>query len=94
MAWENITEDVEVVLSPASLRPDTPWSTQGDDYVVVARDLEASTVAVTWTLTEEDSDVVTRGEIAVPTRAVVMASDLLFQVFPADAGDGDGGSAK
>ncbi|QNF95568.1 hypothetical protein [Janibacter sp. YB324] len=94
VAWENITEDVEVVLSPASLRPDTPWSTQGDDYVVVARDLEASTVAVTWTLTEEDSDVVTRGEIAVPTRAVVMASDLLFQVFPVDAGDGDGGSAK
>lgn len=94
VAWENITADVEVVLSPASLRPDTPWSTQGDDYVVVARDLEASTVAVTWTLTEEDSDVVTRGEIAVPTRAVVMASDLLFQVFPVDAGDGDGGSAK
>lgn len=94
VAWESTDEDVEVVLSPASLRPDTPWSTQGDDYVIVARDLEASTVAVTWTLTEEDSDVVTRGEIAVPTRAVVNASDLLFQVFPVDADDVGGGSAK
>lgn len=81
VAWANRGDDVEVVHTPESLRPDSAWSSDQDDYVVVARDPQASTVSVTWVLTEEGSDTVTRGELLVPTREIVDAGDLLREVF-------------
>ena len=74
VAWENKNDDLEVTLTPESLRPDSPWSSDQDDYTVVARDPQASSVSVTWVLTEEGSDTVTRGELLVPTREIVDAA--------------------
>lgn len=84
VAWENKGNDLEVVLTPESLRPDSPWSSEQDDYTVVAQDPQASSVSVTWVLTEEGNDAVTRGELTVTTRDVVDAGDLLQQTFSAE----------
>lgn len=81
VAWENKNDDLEVMLTPESLRPDSPWSSEQDDYAVVARDPQASTVSVTWVLTEEGSDAVTRGKLTIPTREIVDAAELLRQVL-------------
>ncbi|MBO4145965.1 hypothetical protein QWJ06_05410 [Kocuria rhizophila] len=82
VAWENTGNDVEVVLTPESLRPDSPWSSDQDDYTLVARDPEAGSVTMTWTLTEEGSDGVTNGELLVPISDTVDAAALVQDTFP------------
>lgn len=77
VSWENTDNDVEVALTPESLRPDSTWSSDEDDYTIVARDPDAATVTVSWVLTEEGSDLVTRGEMLVPTTETVDAADLV-----------------
>lgn len=81
VAWENKNDDLEVMLTPESLRPDSPWSSDEDDYTVVARDPQASSVSVSWGLTEEGNDTVTRGKLTIPTREIVDAAELLRQVL-------------
>lgn len=73
-------EAAEVVLSPDSFRPYVPWTSDRDDYVIVARDSEANWVGVTWSLTEDGNDAVTTGELQAPTEELVDASDLFRKV--------------
>ncbi|MBQ0928649.1 hypothetical protein [Saccharopolyspora endophytica] len=84
VSWRNRGNDAEVVLTPESLRPDTPWMSDQDDYVILARDLEASFVTVTWGLTEDGNDAVTTGEFQAPTGDAVDAADLIKAVFLED----------
>lgn len=84
VAWSNRGEDAEVVLTPESFRPNVPWTSDQDDYVVVARNPRASSVAVTWVLTEDGNDAVTSGELRVPTADLVDAADLFEAVFSND----------
>ncbi|MDN5687271.1 MAG: hypothetical protein L0G94_11450 [Brachybacterium sp.] len=79
--WSNRSEDAEIVLTPESLRPNDPWTSDQDDYVIVARDTGACSAKVTWLLTEEGNDVVTTGEFVVPTEELIDASDVLKSVF-------------
>lgn len=81
VSWSNRGEDAEVVLTPESFRPNVPWTSDQDDYVVVARDPEASGVEVSWVLTEDGNDAVTTGEFRVPTQELVDAADLFKSVF-------------
>lgn len=81
VAWESRGNYVEVTLTPESFRPNTPWTSDLDDYVIVARDLEASTVSVTWTLTEDGNDDVTSGEFEVFTGEVADARELFKELF-------------
>ncbi|GAB3285137.1 hypothetical protein [Parasphingorhabdus pacifica] len=81
VSWRNRGDDAEVVLTPESFRPDTPWMSDQDDYVILSRDLEASSVTVTWVLTEDGNDAVTTGELQAPTGDVVDAADLIRSVF-------------
>lgn len=81
VAWSNRGEDAEVVLTPESFRPNVPWMSDQDDYVLVARDLQADSVEVTWVLTEDGNDAVTTGELRVSTAGLVDAADLFEVVF-------------
>lgn len=81
VAWSNLGEDAEVVLTPESFRPNVPWTSDQDDYVIVARDPQASSVEVTWVLTEDGNDAVTSGEFRMPTGELIDAADLFKEVF-------------
>ncbi|WP_328354813.1 hypothetical protein OG828_13315 [Streptomyces sp. NBC_00457] len=81
MTWSNHGEDAEVVLTPESFRPNVPWTSDQDDYVIIARDPQASSVEVSWELTEDGNDAVTSGELRVPTEPLVDAADLFKSVF-------------
>ncbi|WP_141578734.1 hypothetical protein [Actinomadura sp. WMMA1423] len=82
VAWGNRGEDAEVVLTPESFRPNMPWTSDQDDYVIVTRDPQVSSVEVTWVLTEDGNDAVTSGEFRVPTGERIDAADLFKAVFP------------
>jgi hypothetical protein len=84
VTWSNRGEDAEVVLSPESFRPNAPWTSDQDDYVLVTRDPRANSVSVTWVLTEDGSDAVTSGELRVPTADLGDAADLFAMAFPKD----------
>lgn len=81
VSWSNRGEDAEIVLAPESLRPNDPWTSDQDDYVLVARDAGANSVKVSWVLTEDGSDTVTTGNFLVPTEKLVSAADLFKSVF-------------
>lgn len=81
VTWSNRGEDAEVVLTPESFRPNVPWMSDQDDYVIVARDPQASSVMVTWVLTEDSNDAVTSGELRVPTGELIDAANLFKTVF-------------
>lgn len=81
VSWSNRGDDAEIVITVDSFRPNTPWSSDQDDYVVIARDLEAESVEVTWELTEDDSDAVTSGSFTCPTAEVVDVTSVISSVF-------------
>ncbi|WP_329072563.1 hypothetical protein [Amycolatopsis sp. NBC_01480] len=57
------------------------WRTDQDDYVLVARDPQATSARVTGVLTEDSNDLTTQGEMAVPTGPLVDAADLVKTAF-------------
>ncbi|ALV47218.1 hypothetical protein MB46_18680 [Arthrobacter alpinus] len=79
--WANKGDDVEVLLTPESFRPNMPWSSNQDDYVILARNPRSSSVTVTWVLTEDGNDDVTRGELQVPAAALLNAAELFKATF-------------
>lgn len=81
VAWSTHGGDAEVVLTPESFRPNVVWASDQDDYVIIAKDPEASSVEVSWELTEDGNDAVTSGELRVPTEPLVDAADLFKSVF-------------
>ena len=81
VVWKQAGNNAEVTLTPRSFRPGMPWSTPEDDYVVVTNDPDAELVRVSWALTEEGSDDVSRGEFEVAPAAREDAGQLLFDVF-------------
>ncbi|MFF5794649.1 hypothetical protein ACFY5D_21605 [Paeniglutamicibacter sp. NPDC012692] len=81
VSWTNRGDDAEITLSPESFRPNVPWTSDQDDYVIIARDTQARSVTVTWILTEDGNDAVTSGELRVPTADLIDAADLFKRVF-------------
>lgn len=81
VSWSNRDGDAEVVLTPESFRPNVPWTSDQDDYVILANDSQAASVSVTWVLTEDGNDAVTRGELHVPTAELIDAADLFKAAF-------------
>ncbi|MDF0585542.1 hypothetical protein P0W64_01980 [Tsukamurella sp. 8F] len=81
VTWNNRDDNAEVVLTPESFRPNVPWTTDVDDYVVVARAPEATEVQVSWMLTEDANDEVTAGEIQVSTDERLDAAALFETLF-------------
>jgi hypothetical protein len=84
VSWTNCGEDAEITLSLDSLRPEDTWSSDQDDYVIVARNPEASDVEVSWTLTEDGSDDVTTGTFRVPTQELSEGRELFISAFYAE----------
>ncbi|MFD9841035.1 hypothetical protein [[Kitasatospora] papulosa] len=81
VTWSTHGSDAQVVLTPEAFRPNVVWTSDQDDYVLIARDLQASAVEVSWELTEDGSDTVSRGEVRVPTEPCVDAADVFKSVF-------------
>lgn len=79
--WRNHGDDAEITLTPESFRPNTAWTSNQDDYVIVSRDLEVDSVNVSWALTEDGNDNVTTGEFSVPTENLLDAAELFKAVF-------------
>jgi hypothetical protein len=53
--------------------------------VLIAPDQQASTVSVTWTLTEDANDVMTCGDPVVPTADLVHAGELFKEASIGDS---------
>lgn len=81
VVWRNQAEDAEVVLRLESFRPNTPWTTSQDGYVILARDPDVRSVKVSWSLTEDGNDNVVIGEFQVVTEKPVDAAELFKRVF-------------
>jgi hypothetical protein len=81
ISWTNRGADAEVVLTPESFRPNAPWTTDQDDYVIVTRDPNTASVSVSWVLTEDANDEVTSGEFEVATAELIDAADLFKTAF-------------
>lgn len=81
VSWSNRGEDAEIVLTPEAFRPNTPWESHQDDYVLTARDPQASSVEVSWSLTEDGSDAVTSDTFTVPTAKLVDAAELFKEML-------------
>lgn len=81
VSWCNRGDDVEVVLTPESFRPNVPWMTDQDDYAILVRDPQADWIDVTWLLTEDGNDAVTTGELRVSPADLVDAADLFKAAF-------------
>lgn len=79
--WEHVGDDVEVMISRESFRPNTPWVSDMDDYLVVARDTQATAGSVAWSLTEDGNDVRTEDEVTVTMGDVIDARHLLQMFF-------------
>ncbi|MDO4259831.1 MAG: hypothetical protein Q4C87_09975 [Actinomycetaceae bacterium] len=63
--WDNKDEYARVVLTPESFRPDSPWVSENDNYVLVTRRSNMEKVRITWRLTEANSDKLTEGEFII-----------------------------
>lgn len=81
VVWTNQGDDVEVTLTPESFRPNVPWTSDLDDYVLLARDPRASSVTVTWALTEDGNDEVIKGEFETAGADLVDAANLFDTSF-------------
>lgn len=81
VAWASDGADAMITLTPKSFRPNTPWTDDQDDYVLLAKDPTAASVSVSWALTEDGNDVVTEGALQVPTRDPIDAGGLYGDLF-------------
>ncbi len=81
--WTSEGADAVVTLTPESFRPNAPWASDQDDYVLLARDPAAASVSVSVVLTEDGNDVVTEGALQVPTREPIDAGELYRDLFSA-----------
>lgn len=81
VSWSNRGNDVEVILTSNSFRPNVPWTSDQDDYVILVRNPQAQTVAVTWVLTEEGNDATTTGELEITPGDRADAADLFKVAF-------------
>ncbi|WP_051299635.1 hypothetical protein [Arthrobacter castelli] len=81
VSWNNSENNVEVTLTPESFRPNTPWESGQDDYVLVTRDSQAETVAATWVLTEEGYDETTKGDLQITPGRITKAHELVIATF-------------
>lgn len=74
--WQNEERGAKILLTPDSFRPNEPWETDLDDYVLISRDPNAKSIKVTWTLTEEDNDDEITGEFQASTAELISIKDL------------------
>lgn len=81
VSWSNRGDDAEVVLTPESFRPNVPWTSDQDDYVILAKDPQTASVSVTWVLTEDGNDAVTRGNLQIIAAELIDAADLYRTMF-------------
>lgn len=81
VVWGNRGDDAQIVITPDSFRPNVPWETDQDDYVILARDPQADTVLVSWVLTENGNDAPTTDSFEEPTGYLVDAISLYKAVF-------------
>lgn len=81
VTWSNRSGDAEVVLTPESFRPNVPWESDQDDYVILAREPHADSVTVSWVLTEDGNDTATSGDFEILTGDVADAGDLFIEAF-------------
>ncbi|RRD23353.1 hypothetical protein [Actinomyces bowdenii] len=79
--WRNRGTDAEVTLTTDSFRPETSWTSDLDDYVIVSRSPEASSIEVSWVLTEDGNDEVVTGHFHTPTEELVNAAELFKRTF-------------
>lgn len=84
VSWSNRGNDVVVVLTPESFRPNVPWASDQDDYVLLTRDPQDTTVSVTWVLTEDGNDATTTGELTLGTSGPADAAELFKTIFLPD----------
>lgn len=82
--WVQRGGDVEVTLTPESFRPDVPWTSDQDDFVLLPRTSDSQRVRVTWVLTEEGNDEVTQGELEVALSEPLKAVPVLRKFFLRD----------
>lgn len=68
LTWKNIGENLQVTIELDELRPGTPWASDGDDFVVIARH-DVAALTGTWRATVRGHHRAFEGEVSLPVRA-------------------------
>lgn len=83
VSWCNRGKDAVVTLTPESFRPNVPWSSGQDDYVLLIRDEHATVVNVSWVLTEDGNDQPAVGALTASPTDLGDAASLFLAAFTA-----------
>lgn len=67
LRWENAGNNLQVTIELDQLRPGTPWTSDGDDFVVIARH-DATALSGTWRATVRGQHRAFDGEVSIPVR--------------------------
>lgn len=68
LKWKNIGKDLQVTIELDQLRPGTPWVSDGDDFVVIARH-NVTALSGAWRATVRGHHRAFEGEVSIPVRA-------------------------
>lgn len=77
--WENIGDDLVITLTPKHLRPNSPWTSERDEFVVVSSHPEATQMDLEWSLTATNLSDRHDGHAQLPARRVLDLRELFQQ---------------
>ncbi len=77
--WENIGDDLVITLTPKHLRPNSPWTSERDEFVVVSLDPEATQLDLEWSLTATNLSDRHDGHAQLPAKRVLDLRELFQQ---------------
>jgi len=85
LTWANDGESLQITVELADLRPGTPWKSDGDDVVVIARDEAATSLSGFWRATVRGHHEAFEGAVTLPVgdqQGIQSLSQLLMPEEP------------
>lgn len=81
LRWENVDGVLIVVIEGMDLRPETPWTNDDDDLVIMIRDPSVDSVTAEWHLTAEGHDRAYSGTVEIPIVNASVVEDLQATIW-------------
>jgi hypothetical protein len=80
--WEN-RESLVITIRNMDLRPDSPWTNDDDDLVVVVHDESIEIIEVDWKLTAKGHHTSYSGKLSIPVDLASVADDVNATILSA-----------
>jgi hypothetical protein len=88
ISWRNGADALHIELTPAALRPHTPWELDLSELVVVSRDTEVTELRVDWALTAEGLGDRFTGDSTLDVRTIEELHEVMEKVAELARADG------